>query len=214
MVHFLGVQVLLTSLLTSSWWHHLDDIICLHHHIFKNYIFAPNAKIFAFMPSKCHVGRPFACFPRKWHHLDDLMCLPHAYIIIFSKITFWPLRTKSLQFHPYMWPATIPLLEAKFPCLPHHDDIILMTSCAYITIFQKLHFCPQKVKSLHFSPPHGRPSLCKVAIIYISFHHFSLIKNDVIILKWGDIIIRSCLAFSLKCSPFLYQHRYFQYCVH
>ena len=47
--------------------------------------------------------------------------------------------TKSLQFHPYMWPATIPLLEAKFSCLPHHDDIILMTSL----FFKNYTFAPK-----------------------------------------------------------------------
>ena len=118
----------------------------LPHHISKNYIFAPNAKIFAFMPSMCHVAEYLLAFQAN----DILLMTSCDYLMLtspyFQKLHFCPKRQNLYNFTPTCVDRPLASLEPKF-CLPHHDDIILMTSCAYLMLtssyFQKLYFAPK-----------------------------------------------------------------------
>ncbi|GMN46916.1 hypothetical protein TIFTF001_016094 [Ficus carica] len=87
---------------------------------------------------------------------DDLILVTsHAYITQFPKFALLPQKFKFLHLCPLGVGRSLAALEPKF-CLPHHDDIILMTSCAYImltSLISKNYTFAPKGKILTKMPP-------------------------------------------------------------
>ena len=87
---------------------------------------------------------------------DDLILVTsHAYITQFPKFALWPQKFNFLHLCPLGVGRSLAALEPKF-CLPHHDDIILMTSCAYImltSLISKNYTFAPKGKILTKMPP-------------------------------------------------------------